>query len=585
MSAWALLVVALGAWAYGNSLTGVFVLDDVRAIVRNPTIRTLVPLSAPLSPPGQSTVAGRPVANLSFAASYAIAPPDARETFDPGPGDAARSRFERNARAYHLVNVAIHLACALVLLGLVRRTLLTTRMRERFGAAATPIAVAVASLWVVHPLTTAAVTYVVQRVESLMALFYLLTLYCAARAADTDRRRAWTAGAVTACALGMATKEVMVTAPLAVALWDVVFRRGERPRWPLLGGLAATWVVFGVLVSGEYRAASLAPDGVTTWRYLLTQSAVLTHYARLAVFPSGLVFLYDWPLAAGPGDVLLPGLAVLTALTLTSVALVRRHPAAFPAAAALLILAPTSSVIAIVTEVAAEHRMYLPLAALVSLGVTAGFAAAAGSRARRRVAFAAVAVAVCALGSATRARNEVYRSEISLWADTVQRQPAALRARVAYGSALAAARRLPEAERELREAVRLGTGDAVAHARLGSVLAAQGRYDDALTAFERAAALDPDSADAHRGLGQIRAMRGQTAAAVTHLSRAADLIGRRDPQLLELLAASLFADRRPAESRRVLGEALEVARRTGQAEVAARIEKRIRLYDAYGSGR
>ena len=237
----AAVILAAGAWAYSNSFGGVFVLDDVRAIVRNPSIRTLWPLSVPLSPPSESTVAGRPVANLSFALSYAMGA-------EPAP--------------FHAGNLFIHLAAALALFGVVRRTLLSPRLRERFEAVAPWMAFAIALLWVVHPLQTAAVTYVVQRVESLMGLLYLLTLYCAIRASEGPGRRWWAAAAVVSCAAGMGTKETMVTAPVMVALWDWLFCEPEkgRPagiRRGLVGALAASWLLLAFLVSREFRGPSI----------------------------------------------------------------------------------------------------------------------------------------------------------------------------------------------------------------------------------------------------------------------------------------------------------------------------------------
>lgn len=177
-----LLIVLAGMWAYSNSLDGVFVLDDVRAIVLNPTLHSF---SDAFSPPPQSTVSGRPIANLSFAIN---------RTFGDGP------------RSFHVANIAIHVLAALLVFGVVRRTLLTTPMYSRFGDVSAPLAFAVALIWVVHPLTTSAVTYVVQRVESLMALFYLLTVYAAIRAvtapSERDHRRLWAAIAIVSCALG-----------------------------------------------------------------------------------------------------------------------------------------------------------------------------------------------------------------------------------------------------------------------------------------------------------------------------------------------------------------------------------------------
>jgi len=194
----ALILVAAGVWAYSPSFGGVFVLDDVRAIIQNPTIRTLWPLTTPLSPPSACTVAGRPVANLSFAINRALAPASVPEaTAAPGvPGVP----IAMNATAFHVGNLLIHLTAALLLFGVVRRTLMSQSLEAMFGVAAPWLALTIASVWVVHPLQTSAVTYIVQRVESLMGLFYLLTVYCAIRASAGSRVRLWTAGAVVSCA-------------------------------------------------------------------------------------------------------------------------------------------------------------------------------------------------------------------------------------------------------------------------------------------------------------------------------------------------------------------------------------------------
>src|SRR5207247_143004 len=83
--------------------------------------------------------------------------------------------------SYHAVNLAIHLGAGLCLFGLVRRTLRAPRLAERLGDAADGLALMTATLWLLHPLQTESVTYVVQRAESLMGLFYLLTLLAFAR--------------------------------------------------------------------------------------------------------------------------------------------------------------------------------------------------------------------------------------------------------------------------------------------------------------------------------------------------------------------------------------------------------------------
>jgi len=606
------------------SFGGVFVLDDERAIVRNPTIRTLWPLSVPLSPPSESTVAGRPVANLSFALSYAMGPTAAAGDEGAGPGQ----RAALSPVPFHAGNLLIHLATALGLFGIVSRTLASARLRDRFGAAAPWVALAVALIWVVHPLQTAAVTFVVQRVESLMGLFYVLTLYCAIRAGDGVRAGWWTAAALASCASGMATKETMVTAPIMVALWDWMFRepaggRAGRVRWGLAGALAATWLLLAFVVTRQFRAPSIDLAPMTIWLYVRTQAEVVAHYLRLAVFPSPLVFLYDWPLTPVPiwrawQAALLMGLAGLTVA-----GIVRRQPAAFLGAWFFLILAPSSSVLPIITEVAAEHRMYLPLAAVVTAvvaGVYLAMTRLVGRWTPAAVGAAALAIFVLAsaLGFEARARSRVYWSAVGLWGDTVAKRPDDPRPLVAYGEALGKADRLAEAEVHLKRAIELAPQDTFARTRLGSVLARQGKYEEAVGELVAALALQPDNIDAHRFLGEIYAIQRRDGLALEHYSRAlagvptdaqimarmaairadsqepsvrdpqrakalaeraAQLTGGRDPRILEILSAAQAAAGSFRDAAATARAAASIARQLGNGAAAASLDYRAAAYE------
>jgi hypothetical protein len=491
------LLAAAAAWAYGPSFQGVFALDDVRALVRNETLGSLWPLPGPLAPPGRSTVAGRPIANLSFAINYAIAP-----VKEPWP--------------FHVGNLLIHVLASFTLFGVVRRTLISPRLTGDLGPSAPWLALSVSALWVVHPLTTAAVTYIVQRVESLMSLFYLLTIYAVIRVAEGSRVRWWTAASIVSCALGMATKEIMVTAPIAAAAWWWLFAprspEARRSGRGLLGGVFATWAVLALLVAGERRGPSLELSWTASWSYLLAQAEVVVHYVRLALWPSPLVFLYDWPLGTSLATVAWQAAVLMAAAAATICGLARRHPPAFLGAAFFLVLAPSSSVLPVVTEVAAEHRMYLPLAAVITGIVIGGFVL--GRRLIRSpkggpaAALVAVVAVTAALGAATRDRNRVYWSAESLWADTVAKRPGDSRAKVAYAEALADAGRLPEAQAQLETAIGIAPDDPAARVRLAVVLARQGRFREALPHAGRALALRPDDPDARRLVSQLQRAGG-----------------------------------------------------------------------------
>src|SRR5688500_4056056 len=275
-----LLIVAV-ALTYANSLGGPFILDDQATIVQNPQIKDLSDVRAVLVPASETPIAGRPLASLTFAVNYAVNGLD--------------------VRGYHIVNIALHALCALLLMLVVRRTLDAN------------LAFAAALLWAVHPLNSEVVDYISQRTESLMAACYLLTLYAAIRARD-ERGGRWTVTAVVSCLAGLACKESMATAPLAVALYDRVFlfeswKAAVQRRAGLYAGLAATWIVAGALVAAGPRAEFAGfSSGVSPWTYLMNQAVVITEYLRLTVWPDSLVIFYGWPVAVGVADVL-PSLA------------------------------------------------------------------------------------------------------------------------------------------------------------------------------------------------------------------------------------------------------------------------------------
>ncbi len=559
------LIVAAGL-AYSTSFAGVFVFDDKFGIVDNPNIKSLWPLTRAMSAPPEMPVSARPIASLTLAINYALAPDDVRDVLSPGKSGAppeVRERFLRNVWGYHLFNLILHLLAAFALAGVIRRTLRSPRLIGRFGADATALAFVISLLWAVHPLLSDAVTYVVQRTEVLMGLFCLLTLYCSIRAGERTsirRQRLWIAASVLACAMGMGSKQTMVVAPLIVWLWDWLF--GERGpdaageasprtgRRVLYAGLAATWLILAVLVWMERWPHSIgfAREGWTPWTYLLTQSGVIVHYLRLAFVPWPLVLDYDgWPMARSIVEVAPHGLLVAGLLGATIVALVRRHPWGFPGAWFFALLAPSSSVLPLATEIAAERRMYLPLAAIITVAVISVFLAwkrlATGffpdPHSRRTAGRAAAVVTVgaltIALGTLTYGRNRQYWSDEEIWRDAVEKRPNNPRARLNYGIDLYDAGRLPEAERQLREAVRLKETSAAAHANLGPVLCALGQVDEGIWHLERALTLDPEYTTAHGNLGEAYASKGDRVRATQQFTRAVE-VSPDNPFLLNRLA-------------------------------------------------
>lgn len=467
---WPVVIIAIaGALVYSNSLSGPFVFDDRAAIIDNHTIEDLGSREV-LFPPHETPVAGRPVANVSFALNHALG--------------------GRDETGYHLLNIGLHLLCGIAVFGIARRA------QPSINAA-----LAIAVIWTVHPLNTEAVDYVTQRTESLMAMFYLATLYCAIRAHETSTgRRRWEAAAVVACALGMASKESMVTAPVAVLLYDRVFlfrsiREAFRARSSLYAGLAATWLVLGVLMWSAPRnlSAGFSAQDANVWTYLLNQTVMITRYLWLTVWPHDFVLYYGWPpplalRAVGPQAAF-----IVAFLALTAFALWRFPRLGFLGTWFFLVLAPTSSIVPIATEVGAERRMYLALIPLIALAVT-GFRWLIPSP---RLRMAALAVISLVLGAATLVRNTEYQSSFRLAETTFERWPTPA-SHSMLGTELAAEGRLPEAERHLRAAA---PAHPPARYYLGTVLAAEGHRAEAIVFFQSFIAGQP------RELEQVRVAR------------------------------------------------------------------------------
>jgi tetratricopeptide (TPR) repeat protein len=473
--------------------------DDGTAILRNPTLGSLW---TALHPPPDTTVSGRPVLNLSFALNAWAS------------GSSVWS--------YHALNLAIHAAAALALLGVLRRGLARAGVRDSAA-----VALMAALLWSVHPLLTGSVTYIVQRAESLMALFFLLTLYGFIRGAEAGppRSRAWLVLSAAACLLGMGTKESMAAAPLVVLLYDRTFHAGSvreclRRRGVYYAALAATWVILILLATGTGgRFGTVGFEGgVTAGAYLLTQAAGIARYLSLCIFPRSLVFDYGTGVEA-PSLRVVPYVLAIAALVAASVwAAVRRRPAGILGVAFFAVLAPSSSILPVVTETLAEHRMYLPSAAVATFIVLAVF------RLPRRVALPACAVAAAVLVLLTRQRNAVYRSEESLWADTVAKLPNNERAHYNLGIVLQQdPARLSEAVSEYSEAVRLRPGYYQAQGNLANALVSLGRVSEAIPHYEAAIRARPGEAEAHNNLGNALRDLGRNAEAIGEYREALSL--------------------------------------------------------------
>lgn len=518
------MLVGLGllgsaALAYHNTFTVPFLFDDHPSIAHNLTIRSLGTAWAPPAE-GGLTVSGRPLLNFTLALNYAVS------------GNAVWS--------YHLFNLLIHVAAGCTLFGIVRRTLFLLAGERRLPSAsgrerateagsavppyktdATWLALAVALLWTLHPLQTASVTYIIQRAESLAGLMQLLALWGFIRSTEAGASRFWAWSTWGVCLLGMAAKEVMVTAPVLIVLYDRIFVAGsweevwQRRRGQHLA-LAATWLVLIWLVLGTGGRGGTAgfDGGVAPWAYALTQIGAVGHYLRLALWPQPLIFDYGNEIAQGWGDVWLSALMILPLLGASLWAAWRGRAAGFIGVCFFVLLAPSSSIVPVVTQTMSEHRMYLPLAAVVTL-VVFGLHAWWGRRS-----LPVFGVLALVLGVTTVRRNHDYRTEQAIWEDTVIKRPDNPRALTTLGSLHEKAEQLELALPLLQRAVSIDPNYVEAQNNLALVWVKSGRFDLAAECYRRALVTDPAQPAVWNNLGNALAETGRLAEATEALERA-----------------------------------------------------------------
>ena len=539
----AILVAAV--LAYLPALSAPFVMDDESAIAESATAHASVPAGSP--------IAGRPVVRATLTANYAL---NALLGVDQRPDPDGPNK----AIGYRLLNLLFHLCTGALLFGLIRRAAREKHIPADWRAIAGPLAAVACALWLLHPIQSEALNYVVQRTEILASLLYVATLYASLRAWDAPSGAArvrWYAAAILACVLGVGSKEIVVTAPLSVLLYDRAFRldswsalrtAGHGRGWfyvTLAGACAATFA----LVAAGARGDTAGLGGPMTWYgYLYSQGWAIAHYLRLVLWPNALVVDYGEQLVTGARGI--PGAIVVALLGAGTLFAWRRLPKlgwlAFLGAEFFILLAPSSSFVPIRTEVAAERRVYLALACVLVLAVVGAewlrrryFAAIPP----RRIAVAAAGLAVL-LATTTAFRSHTYSSAELLWRDAAAKIPENARANANLGYALARERppKYAEAETVLRRAMAQDTTCRHGCDQLASVMGAQGRYAEAVGLLQRAIASNPRDMQAEGRLALDLMKMGEFDQAIAHLERLAT--ARPSEHLLMILGVADLAVQR-----------------------------------------
>lgn len=466
------VVCLLALAAYAPTRQAPFVYDDLPNIKLNQAIQI-----SSLTPGNLWHVATdaklrrRPLANLSFAVNYWWG--------------------GLNVPSYHLTNWAIHL---LVSLAVYQLALLTLRLADRGGesrpfpvdASQRLTSVVAMAIFALHPLQTQSVTYIVQRMNSLAALFYLTALLCylAGRLSSTQRRAVVLfALAVFAWGAALASKENAITLPLAVGLYEWLLLRSPRakavkPIYVLatltIAALAAAVGLRVLIASGQLQGYE--NRDFTLEQRLLTQARVVWRYAGLTVLPlpSRLNLLHEVETSRGlwsPPSTF-AALAACAAYLAVSVKVARRWPVvAFGLCWAPVHLLVESSVLPL--EMMYEHRMYLPLFGPALAVAWAWRQWGPGRSAVRWLVPTGLALFLAAL---THARNQTWQTPLTLWNDVLTKSPNSARAYANRGGVYTASGDWPNANRDLDRALEIEPGLVFARIARGAARHLQGDH-------------------------------------------------------------------------------------------------------------
>jgi len=472
----------LGGIIYANSLHGQFHFDDRVYIVDNYAIKSTGHLLH-----NWIVYPCRFITFLSLAFNYQI--------------------NGLHVLGFHLFNLGTHLLCAYFVWWLVLLTFLTPAMKDKeISKNAGLIALLSGLVFVSHPIQTESVSYIWQRASSMAALFYLASL-CFYIKSRLDKGSVYYICSLIAAILAMFTKENTVTLPLMVLLYEISFFEERKPNWRYLFPFLLTILIIPLTIFLT-RAPQFAtiqkfmhePGGTTPWEYLLTQFRVMVTYVRLLFVPINQNIDYDYHIAKSLFEPpILMSFIFLVSIFYTAIRLFSQYRLiSFSIFWFFLTLVPESSVFPL-KNIIFEHRLYLPMAGY-SLLLVSGMYYLMGKKAIKAVVLV-LAVIIGANAVLTYQRNKVWKDDLDLWSDAVQKSPLKARAVNNRGFAYYLHGKLPQAIADYNKAIALDPQLADAYAGRGLCYADNGNFSQSIADYNKAVAIKPDFSEAYYNRG------------------------------------------------------------------------------------
>ncbi|MGD8666760.1 MAG: tetratricopeptide repeat protein [Desulfobacterales bacterium] len=530
----ALVVICI----YANTIGSPFIFDSRKNIGSNPHIRI-----SKITPEGLANAAfkspswQRPLPNISFALNYYL--------------------HGTNVVGFRVVNILIHISTAFLLYFFVKSTFCTPALRSRYSNYLW-ISFFTAALWLVHPLQTQSVSYVVQRMNSMAAMFYILSmlLYARFRLSRQHRNKWWLfAGCVLAGVLALASKQIAATLPFFIFAYEWYFFQDMGIKWlkrqiPLLIGCLVLATVIGSALWGDklldWMIQGYGIRDFTPAQRLLTEPRVVIFYLGQLLWPhpARLNLDHDFSISHSLLDPMTTFFAILVIAALIGVAVVtakKQRLLSFCIVWYFGNLVIESSIIPL--EIIFEHRVYLP-----SMMFSLVLVLFVHRWVKPMWLQTGLLCAMIAVGSFwTYERNAVYSDRITFWQDSANKSPGKARTHNNLGVALADQGYHNEAIKKYREALQIDPLYPDPIANIGLSLARQGKIEESIAQFLKALEIDPKNHQILSNLG------------------ASLILLERYPEAVQRLSEALALDSYQAQAHNNLGVAFQFQGRVEEA--------------------
>jgi tetratricopeptide (TPR) repeat protein len=499
----------LGILAYSNTFHSTFHFDDFTYIVGNATIRNIYNLQGIWN-----YYPCRFVTFLSLALNYHFS--------------------QLDVIGYHLFNIAVHICSALLVWWLVLLTFSTPAMKmEKISRHANVLALFAGLVFVSHPVQIEAVTYICQRAASMAALFYLtsLCLYIKSRLSQHSVPiRFYYAGSLIAAITAMFTKEIAITLPLMIVLYELCFFENIKTlNWKRIIPFLATLLLIPLTMLltrskffHEIQSIAQGPEGISPMHYLLTQFRVMVTYLRLIFLPLNQNFDYDYPIFKNIFDlpVLSSLLFLLTILFFAKYLFSKYRLVSFSILWFFLALLPESSLLP-QKDVIFEHRLYLPLVGF-SIFLVSSIYYLLGKNPLRTVVIILTLTVAC-YSVLTFQRNKLFKNEFTLWNDAVQKSPHKARAFMSRGSEYFQQNRFDLAMSDYNKALEIDPRYLDVYTDRSDIYFHLGKIDQAIEDLNKAIKINPNREEFYFNLGKIYAAQGNYTKAILEFSKSIEI--------------------------------------------------------------